>query len=356
MQDLNQLIGKITPASPRWKAKAEAHTARLVMPPRALGRLHPIAEQLCAIGETLAPDISHRAFVVMAGDHGIAAEGVSAFPQAVTGEMIRCFLKNGAGINVLARQAGAEVFVVDAGIIPDFDPSGLPGADHYRVRKVARGTANFVQGPAMSRDQARAAVLAGWEEAMALIDDGYRLLGTGDMGIANTTAASAVGVVLTGCGIEEMVGRGTGIDDAGLQRKRTAIEKGIRLNGPDPGDGLDVLAKVGGFEIGAIAGLILAAAAAKRPVVIDGLISTAGALIAWTLCPTVTDYLFAGHCGEEPGHRHMLARLGLVPILNLGLRLGEGTGGALALPILDAALRIFTEMHTFEEAGVSGPS
>jgi nicotinate-nucleotide--dimethylbenzimidazole phosphoribosyltransferase len=356
MQGLTHLIEQITPASPGWKTEAEARTSRLVMPPRALGRLHPIAEKLCAIGETLAPDISRRAFVVMAGDHGVAAEGVSAFPQAVTGEMIGCFLKNGAGINVLARQAGADVFVVDTGIIPDLDPAGLPAADRYRVRKVGRGTANFVKGPAMDRDQARAAVLVGGEEAKRLIGAGYRLLGTGDMGIANTTAAAAVGVVLTGRGIEEMVGRGTGIDDAALQRKRGAIEKGIRRNSPDPDDGLDVLAKVGGFEIGAIAGLILAAAAAKRPVIIDGLISTAGALIAWSLCPTVTDYLFAGHCGEEPGHRHMLARLGLEPILSLGLRLGEGTGGALALPIIDAALRIFAEMHTFEEAGVSGPA
>ncbi|MBW1647920.1 MAG: nicotinate-nucleotide--dimethylbenzimidazole phosphoribosyltransferase [Deltaproteobacteria bacterium] len=356
MRDLKQLIQNITPASSRWKAQAEARTARLVMPPRALGRLHPIVEQLCAIDETLSPDISRRAFVVMAADHGIAAEGVSAFPQAVTGEMIRCFLNGGAGINVLARHAGADVFVVDAGIVPDLDPTGLPGADHFRVRKVGRGTANFARGPAMSRQEARAAVLVGWAEATQLIDEGYRLLGTGDMGIANTTAATAVGVVLTGCSLEEMVGRGTGIDDAGLQRKRAAIEKGIRLNRPDPGDGLDVLAKVGGFEIGAIAGLILAAAAARRPVVIDGLISTAGALVAWALCPTVTDYLFAGHCGQEPGHRHMLARLGLEPILNLGLRLGEGTGGALALPVMDAALRIFSEMHTFEEAGVSGPA
>jgi nicotinate-nucleotide--dimethylbenzimidazole phosphoribosyltransferase len=356
MQALNQLIRKITPASPQWRARAEVRTANLVMPPRALGRLHAIAEQLCAIGETLAPDIARRAFVVMAGDHGIAAEGVSAFPQAVTGEMIGCFLKNGAGINVLARHAGADVYVVDAGIIPDLDPTGLPGADRFRARKVGRGTANFARGSAMSPEQARAAILVGYEEATHLIGAGYRLLGAGDMGIGNTTAAAAVGVVLTGCSLEKMVGRGTGIDDAGLQRKRAAIEKGIRLNSPDPGDGLDVLAKVGGFEIGAIAGLILAASAAKRPVVIDGLISTAGALVAWSLCPAVSDYLFAGHCGEEPGHRHMLDRLGLEPILSLGLRLGEGTGGALALPVMDAALKIFSEMHTFAEAGVSGPA
>jgi nicotinate-nucleotide--dimethylbenzimidazole phosphoribosyltransferase len=356
MIELNEIIKKIAPVSTQWRRKAQDRTARLVMPPRALGRLHPVAEQLCAIRETLTPAIAPRAFVVMAGDHGIAEEGVSAFPQAVTGEMIGCFLRDGAGINVLARLAGADVFVVDAGIVPDLDPTGLPGAERFRQRKVGRGTANFAKGPAMSREQAERSILTGYQEAVTLFGRGYRLLGTGDMGIANTTASAAVGAVLTGCRIDEMVGRGTGVDDAGMKRKREAIEKGLRINRPDAGDALDVLAKVGGFEIGAIAGLILAGAEARRPVVLDGLISTAGALIARALCPRVTDYLFAAHLGEEPGHRHMLARLGLEPILSLGLRLGEGTGGALALPIMDGALKIFTEMHTFEQARVSGPA
>ncbi len=354
MNPLQTIIDSITPISTEWTTRAQARTARLVMPPRALGRLHPIAERICAIGQTLSPSIAPRAFVVMAGDHGIADEGVSAFPQAVTGEMIGCFLKDGAGINVLARHCGADVFVVDAGIIPDIDPAGLAGVDRFRVRKVGRGTANFAKGPAMERDQAVESIMVGYQEASDLFDRGYRLLGTGDMGIANTTAASAIGVVLTGRSVEEMVGRGTGIDDAGLRRKREAIEKGLRINRPDPADGLDVLAKVGGFEIGAIAGVILAGAAARRPVLIDGLISTAGALIAHALCPRVGDYLFAGHCGDEPGHRPMLDRLGLDPILTLGLRLGEGTGGALALHIMDGALKIFIEMSTFEQAGVSG--
>jgi nicotinate-nucleotide--dimethylbenzimidazole phosphoribosyltransferase len=353
MTDLHALIRKIEPASAEWQAKAEARTASLVMPPRALGRLHPIAERLCAIRGSLNPSIRRRAFMVMAADHGVVAEGVSAFPQAVTGEMIRCFLRGGAGINVLARQAGAEVFVVDAGVAADIDPSGLPGADRLRVHKVARGTANFAQGPAMDRDQARRSILTGFEEANLLLDAGYEILGTGDMGIGNTTASTAIGVVLTGTSIDQMVGRGTGIDDAGLARKRAAIDRAIALNRPDPADGLDVLAKVGGFEIGAIAGLILAGAARRRPVVIDGLISTAGALVAHALCPASVDYLFAAHCGAEPGHRRMLDRLGLNPILDLGLRLGEGTGGALALHIMDGALRIFGEMLTFAEAGVS---
>ena len=354
MKTLEQMIRDIQPASAEWRARAEARTASLVMPPRALGRLHPIAERLCAMRCSLEPSIGRRAFVVMAADHGIVDEGVSAFPQAVTAEMIRCFLRGGAGINVLARQAGAEVFVVDVGVACDVDPCGLPGADRLRVRKVARGTANFARQPAMDLDQALESLSAGFEEASALLDEGYEILGTGDMGIGNTTASAAVGAVLTGASLEQMVGRGTGVDDAGLARKRAAIEKGIALNRPDGSDGLDVLAKVGGFEIGAIAGLILAGASRRRPVVVDGLISTAGALTAQALCPASVDYLFAAHQGEEPGHRHMLAHLGLAPILDLGLRLGEGTGGALALHIMEGALRIFGEMLTFAEAGVSG--
>ena len=354
MNDLETIIHSIAPASAGWKRRAEARTAQLVMPPRALGQLHPIAERLCAIGRTLTPSIAKRAFVVMAGDHGIAEEGVSAFPQAVTGEMIRCFLRGGAGINVLARQANADVFVVDVGVVSDVDPGGLIGAERFRVCKVGRGTANFAKGPAMSRDAARQSILTGIHEARALFDQGYEILGTGDMGIANTTPSAAIGAVLTGCGLDQMVGRGTGVDDTGLARKRAAIEKGMAVNRPDASDGLDVLAKVGGFEIGAIAGLILAGALCRRPVVVDGFISTAGALIAHALCPPVTDYLFAGHVSQEPGHRHMLAHLGLTPILDLGLRLGEGTGGALALHIMEGAIGVFGEMSTFQEAGVSG--
>jgi nicotinate-nucleotide--dimethylbenzimidazole phosphoribosyltransferase len=208
----------------------------------------------------------------------------------------------------------------------------------------------------MSRMAAEQAVLAGFRHAAALIEKGLDILGTGDMGIGNTTPSAAIGAVLTRTGLNEMVGRGTGVDDAGLLRKKSAIQRGIDINRPNPEDGLDVLAKVGGFEIGAIAGAILAAAFCSRPVVIDGFISTAGALIAHSLCPTVTHYLFAGHCSEEAGHRIMLRHLGLEPILDLGLRLGEGTGGALAMAILEAAARVFKEVMTFEQAGVAGKS
>lgn len=350
---LEEITAGIQPADPLWVEKARGRTAQLAMPPRALGRLHEIAERLCGISGTLAPEVSRRAILVMAGDHGVAAEGVSAFPQAVTGEMVKNFIRGGAGINALARWAGADVIVVDMGIIPVVDSLAVQGSHSFRSCKLGPGTANLARGPAMAREQAEAAVLRGFELASELIAKGVQVIGTGDMGIANTTPSAAIGVVLTRTSAEKMVGRGTGIDDASLHKKRTVIEQAISSNRPDPSDGLDVLAKVGGFEIGGIAGCILAGAYRRRPVVIDGFISTAGALIAQALCPLVTDYLFSGHCSEEPGHRIMLKHLGLEPILDLGMRLGEGTGAALAMGVMDAAVRVFREVLTFEEAGVS---
>jgi nicotinate-nucleotide--dimethylbenzimidazole phosphoribosyltransferase len=334
--------------------KARQRTAQLVMPPRALGRLHDIAERCCAIQQSLSPALDHKAVVVMAGDHGIAAEGVSAFPQEVTGAMVRTFLAGGAGINAIARHVGAQVWVVDMGMVPTLDPLTMAGGHQLKVSKVGPGTASFTQGPAMSRVQAEQAIITGFGHASDLFAAGVQVLGTGDMGIANTTPSAAIGTVMTGCTIEQMVGRGTGVDDQGLARKVAVIAAGIAANRPDPADGLDVLAKVGGFEIGGIAGLILAGAYHRRPVVIDGFISTAGALIAQALCPAVTDYLFAGHQSEEPGHRIMLRHLAATPILDLGMRLGEGTGGAMAMTIMQGAVRVFNEMMTFEQAGVSG--
>jgi nicotinate-nucleotide--dimethylbenzimidazole phosphoribosyltransferase len=344
----------IKPVDPQWIEKARQRTAQLVMPFRALGRLHDISEQICAIQKTLDPSIDRKAFLVMAGDHGIAAEGVSAYPQEVTGEMIKTFLTGGAGINVLARQIGAEILVVDMGIVAQLDPAALNAADRLMVRKVASGTANFAKAPAMSRQQAETAILTGFQLATDLMAQGIQILGTGDMGIANTTPSAAIGAVMTASSLENMVGRGTGVDDAGLDRKKAAIRQGIETHQPDPADGIDVLAKVGGFEIGGIAGCILAGAYHRHPVVIDGFISTAGALVAHAIAPQVTDYIFAGHCSEEPGHKIMLEHLGLRPILDLGMRLGEGTGGALAMGIMEGAVRIFKDMLTFEQAGVTG--
>jgi nicotinate-nucleotide--dimethylbenzimidazole phosphoribosyltransferase len=351
---LQQIIEGIQPLSRVALENARARTAQLVMPPRALGRLHAIGEQLSGIQGTLRPQVRGKAVLVMAGDHGIVAEGISAFPQAVTGAMIGTFLAGGAGINAIARQVGAEVWVADMGIIPDLDAASAANGGRLLVRKLGPGTANFARGPAMTPDQAYKAILTGFELASSLFDRGIDLLGTGDMGIGNTTASAAIGAAMTGKSIADMVGPGTGIDDAGIQRKREAIRRGMDINRPDPRDGLDVLAKVGGFEIGGIAGIMLAGAYHRKPVVVDGFISTAGALIAHSLSPAVAGYLFAGHCSEEPGHRHMLAHLNLTPILDLGMRLGEGTGAALAMSVIEAAVRVLTEVMTFAEAGVPG--
>ena len=353
INSIEAIVNGITSLEQHWIEDAKAHTMQLVMPPRALGRLHEIAERCCGIQQTLSPALDKKAVLVMAGDHGVALEGVSAFPQEVTGAMVKTFLAGGAGINAIARHVGARVWVVDMGIIPSIDPLRVDGGRNLKVHKVGLGTASFTKGPAMTRDQAAQAVMTGFRLAGEQFDQGVQILGTGDMGIANTTPSAAVGAVITKASLEDMVGRGTGVDDKGLARKRGVIAKGLETNQPDARDGLDVLAKVGGFEIGGIAGLALAGAYYRRPVVIDGFISTAGALIAQAICPRVTDYLFAGHQSEEPGHKIMLAHLGLKPILDLGMRLGEGTGGALAMTIMEGALKVFKEVMTFAQAGVA---
>jgi len=349
---LADIIEGIPPLDTQWIEKAKARTAQLVMPTRALGRLHDISERLCAIQKTLTLSIDRKAVLVMAGDHGAVSDGVSAYPQEVTGAMVQTFLAGGAGINAISRLIGARVQVVDLGIIPDLDPGTLKAGDQFIVRKIAKGTANLIKGPAMSRQDALSAVLTGFQLASELFEEGIDIIGTGDMGIGNTTPSAAIGAVITGTCLEDMVGRGTGVDDQGLARKRDAVRRAIEVNRPDKGDGLDVLSKVGGFEIGGIAGCVLAGAYHSRPVVIDGFISTAGALVAHVLCPRVSDYLFAGHRSEESGHGAMLKHLGLEPILDLGMRLGEGTGGALAMAVIEGAVRIFRDVLTFSEAGV----
>lgn len=351
--NLSEIVQMIQPLDRQWVKRAAERTAQLVMPTRALGRLHEISERLCAIQQTLQPSVKRKAVLVMAGDHGVVNAGVSAYPQEVTGAMVQTFLSGGAGINAISRHVDAEVFVVDMGIIAELNGLDLPGSDHLVTHKIARGTADFTQGPAMSLQDAERSLLFGFEEATRLYQDGVEILGTGDMGIGNTTPSAAIGAVITGVGLDKMVGRGTGVDDDGLTRKCNAIAQAIEVNKPSAENGLDVLAKVGGFEIGGIAGCVLAAAFHRRPVVIDGFISTAGALIAHALCPTAVDYIFAGHCSEESGHRYMLDYLKLNPILDLGMRLGEGTGGALSMAIIEGAVRIFREVLTFEEAGVA---
>jgi nicotinate-nucleotide--dimethylbenzimidazole phosphoribosyltransferase len=349
---IDEIISAIKPASQPWLDRAREHTAKLAIPLRALGRLHDLGEQMCALGRTLKPLVDKKAFLVMAADHGVAAEGVSAFPQEVTGEMVLNFLRGGASINVLAKSSGTEVYVVDMGIIPDLAPSG-DGHSRLLLRKVAQGSANLAQGPAMSLQQARQALLTGFELASDLFAQGVDMLGTGDMGIANTTPSTAVAAALTGRDLAELVGPGTGLDESGLSKKAQVIKRALELNRPDARDGLDVLSKVGGFEIGGIAGCALAGAYRHKPVVIDGVISTAGALVAHALCPQVAGYLFAGHCSAEPAHRVMLDHMGLEPILDLGMRLGEGTGAALAMGVLDGAARVIREVLTFEAASVN---
>lgn len=353
VENISQIVEAIKPLDRTWIEKARERTAQLVMPPRALGRLHDISERCCAIARSLTPEIRIKTVMVMAGDHGVAVEGVSAFPQEVTGSMVLAFLAGGAGINAIARHVGAQVWVVDMGIIPDIDPRSVSGGERLKVHKVGLGTASIARGPAMTAEQAHSAILTGFRLAAEQFESGVQVLGTGDMGIANTTSSAAIGAAITGASLEDMVGRGTGVDDDGLARKKAVIAQALEANRPDGADGLDVLTKVGGFEIGGIAGLALAGAYYARPVVIDGFISTAGALIAQAICPTVTDYLFAGHQSEEPGHKIMLRHLGLDPILDLGMRLGEGTGGAMAMTVMEGALNVIKEVQTFAEAGVA---
>ncbi len=352
MAQLEEIVAKIEPIDLEIMEKARMRTAELCMPPRALGRLHEISERLCGIMRTLNPSVKKKGVLVMAGDHGVVRHGVSAFPQGVTGEMVNNFVRGGAGINALARQLSAEVLVVDMGIVPDL-PDTITGENRFVKKRIAPGTNDITSGPAMSRQQAEEAILAGFDLATTMFTNKIDLLGTGDMGIGNTTPSSAIGAVITGQLVEDMTGRGTGISDVSFRKKSEIIKAAISRNNPTPSDGLDVLSKVGGFEIGGIAGMVLAAAYHKKPVVIDGLISTAGALVAYTLCPIVSQYAFAGHCSVEQGHKHMLAYLGLAPIVNLDLRLGEGTGAALAMHIIEAACRIFNEVHTFSQAEVS---
>ncbi len=327
---------------------AQKRLDNLTKPPSSLGRLEEFAKRLVAIQANEHPRIDKKIVFVFAGDHGVTDEGVSAFPKEVTSQMVFNFLAGGAAINVLTRHAGAEVVVVDIGV--DFDFSGMEGLIH---RKVVRGTKSFLRGPALTREEAIKCLEVGMDLAHTYADKGFNFFGTGDMGIGNTTPSSAITAVITGKPASKVTGRGTGITDEGLLTKIRVIEDGIRFNKPNPKDGIDVLSKVGGAEIAGIAGLILGAAERRIPVVIDGLISTAGALIAYTIEPKVKDYMFASHNSVEIGHRAMLDIMGLQPILDLDLRLGEGTGAALAMLLIEGGLKIFKEMATFDEAGVS---
>ncbi len=345
---LHDIISQIQPLDENAMQQTQSRLNQLTKPQGSLGRLEELAVQLAGITGDMQREYADKRVVVMAADHGVVAEGVSAFPQAVTEQMVLNFLAGGAAVNVMAGQAGAKVVCVDVGVAAD-----LSRADGLVDKKIALGTRNMLREPAMTREQAIRSLEAGIEAALEQIKAGADLLATGEMGIGNTTASSAMLAAYSGRPPEEVAGRGTGIADAALQHKMNVIQQALLFHRPDANDPIDVLHKVGGFEIGAMAGLILGAASRRTPVLIDGFISTVAALCAVRLAPQAKSYLIPSHLSEEPGHRIALQQLGLSPMLQMNMRLGEGTGAALLFPMIDTAQRIMRDMATFQQAGVS---
>ena len=349
LSKLKETLDKIKPIDASSLQATQLRLDNLTKPKGSLGKLEEFAKRIVAITGKSNPSLDKKVIVTMAGDHGITEEGVSAYPSAVTAQMVYNFLRGGAGVNVLAKHVGAKVIVVDMGVAEDLQPHS-----ELIIRKIAKGTQNFAKGPAMTREQAIQAIETGIEIVEDIISKNeVDIIGTGEMGIGNTTPSSAIASVFTGQPIEHVTGRGTGIDDATYTQKVNTIEKALKLNAPDPKDPIDVLSKVGGFEIGGLVGVTLASVANRIPVVIDGFISSAAGLLAVELKPEAKDYIFAAHASVEIGHRAILDRMGLLPILDLKMRLGEGTGAALAMNIIDAGVKILNEMASFDEAGVS---
>jgi nicotinate-nucleotide--dimethylbenzimidazole phosphoribosyltransferase len=345
---LERTCAVVAPACRHAALQAQARMDSKTKPRGSLGRLEELACRLASIYGTPDPPLPRKAVVVMAADHGSAEEGVSAYPQEVTAQMVRNFATGGAAINVLARQQQAWVIVVDMGT-----KSPLEELGQVRSHRLGAGTANFTRGPAMRRECAVQALEFGITLATELHEAGVRLLAIGDMGIANSTAASAITASFLGLPPEQVTGRGTGVDDARLRRKVRVVGQALAINRPAPADALDVLAKIGGFEIAGLAGVILGAAARKMPVLLDGFITGAAALVAAGLCPTAREYLIASHRSAEPGHAFILGHLDLRPLFDLHMRLGEGTGAVLAMNLVEASLRLLGEMATFESAGVT---
>lgn len=343
---MEDTIGKIGELDREAQEKARQRQENLIKPMGSLGVLEDVAIKISGITGDVMPWLERKTVITIAGDHGVARNGVSAASQEVTPQMVLGFLNGGAAINVLTRHAGAQVVCADFGMVKPLNDPRLVS------RRIGPGTNNIVEGPAMTREQARAAVEAGIELATDEVAKGTQLLATGDMGIGNTTPSTAILAAFTGFPVPLLTGKGTGLNEAGVERKARLIEKVLDVNQANPRDGLDVLAKLGGFEIGGLAGVILGAAAARVPVVIDGFISGAAAMLARSLAPHSVDYMIASHLSEEPGHRVMLTWLGIEPMLQMRMRLGEGTGAALAFTLIDAALKVVKEMATFQEAGV----
>jgi nicotinate-nucleotide--dimethylbenzimidazole phosphoribosyltransferase len=345
---LSNTIEMIKPLDKRAMAEARWRQDTLTKPQGSLGRLEELSIKLAGIQGKPIPQIRHKAIITMVGDHGVVAEKIGNWPQEVTAQMVYNFLRGGAGINVLARHAGARVVVVDMGVATDLKPDS-----QLLSRKIGYGTRNMCLGPAMTTEQAVTSIEAGIEVVGAEVAKGLDIVGTGDMGIGNTTVSSAICAVMTRKPVAGVTGRGTGITNEQLAHKIEVIKRALAMNRPDPNQPLDVLAKVGGFEIGGLVGVMLAAAAYRIPVVIDGFISGAAALIATALAPGLRDFLIAAHVSAEAGHKVLLRHLELKPLLDLGMRLGEGTGAVLGIFIAEAAARILAEMSTFGEAGVS---
>ena len=351
-EKIAKIIQNIKPINFKLMEKAQEKLDNLTKPQGSLGQLEDFARRIVGISGTLSPAINRKVIFVMAGDHGVVEEGVSAYPQEVTFQMVYNFIRGGAGINVLARHMGAEIVVVDMGVAKDF-----PLEESIIRKKIAYGTNNMAKGPAMSKNEAERAIIAGIEAfEEELNKKRIDIIGLGEMGIANTTSSSAIAACLTKSKVEEVTGSGTGLNQAQIKNKIKIIKKALEVNKPNPQDGLDVLSKVGGFEIGGLAGCILAAASHRVPIVIDGFISCASALIAIKLAPLVKDYIFASHNSVEKGHKIALKYIGKIPMFDLGMRLGEGTGAALGISFIEAGVKILTQMATFEEAGVDNKS
>lgn len=351
MSLLERTIAKIFPQDSTSRDAAKNRLDNLAIPHWALGDLMDLAIDLAGIMRTVRPEVHRKAIVTMAGDHGVVAENISKYPSEVTPQMVYNFVAGGAGINALAAQAGAEIFVVDMGVAADL--KDLVESNKIINKKVGLGTNNIALGPAMSTAMAKRAIESGIDIANDLASR-FDVFGTGDMGIGNTTPSTAIAAVCTGKNVAELTGRGTGLDDEQVKHKVSVIERALAVNKPNSRDGLDILAKVGGFEIGGIAGLILGAAANSKPVVIDGFISTAAALIAYKIEPFIKDYLIFSHRSVEPGHKAIQEALGCKkPLLDLNFRLGEGTGAAVAMNLVAGAVAILTQVATFEEASVA---
>ncbi|TAM37876.1 nicotinate-nucleotide--dimethylbenzimidazole phosphoribosyltransferase [bacterium] len=348
MERIKNVIKDITGIDPIIIKNTQVRLDNLTKPLGSLGRLEEMAKQICGITGKANPSLMNKVIFTLAADHGVTDEGVSAYPKEVTAQMVYNFIAGGAGINVLAKHVGARVVVADIGVAADLKPDSK-----LRIKKINYGTKNMAKGPAMTRDEAIKAVHAGIDLFEEEFRRGIDIVGTGEMGIGNTTSASAITASFTGASVEEITGRGAGLDDRGLKNKVEVIKRSLSVNKPDPADPFDVLSKVGGFEIAGLVGIILAAASKKIPVVIDGFISGAAALVVFKIEPRVKEYMIAAHKSQEGGHKIILEHIGLRPLLDLDLRLGEGTGGALGIGLADAAIKILTQMATFKSANVS---